>query len=86
MQRRYGRLRVLDRLQREKNKFLRIILNVSLDTRIDEIYNLAEIESIDEVVLRMICQRMIMTTKTRLSVTRTITKFMTYRSKFVAVI
>jgi len=37
-----------------QNKFLRVALNVTRDTRIEDLHNLAEIESIDDVISRMI--------------------------------
>jgi len=38
----------LDRLQRFKNKFLRIILNAPYDTRTEDLHKEAELESIDK--------------------------------------
>jgi len=44
----------LDKLQRTQNKFLRVALNASRDARIVDLYKMAEIESIDEIMARML--------------------------------
>jgi len=41
-------------LQRVQNKFLRIALNASCNTRIEGIHKMAEIELIDEIMSRML--------------------------------
>jgi len=44
----------LDKLQITQNKFLRTALNVSRGTRIEDLQKLAEIESIDKIMSRML--------------------------------
>jgi len=44
----------LDKLQRIQNKFLCISLIVPRDTRIEELHKSAKIESIDEIMSRML--------------------------------
>jgi len=44
----------LNNLQVIQNKFLRVILNVPYDTRIKDLHTLAELESIDEIISRML--------------------------------
>jgi len=44
----------LNKMQRIQNKFLRIILNAPKATTIVELHKEAEIESIDEVITRML--------------------------------
>jgi len=51
----YGHRRsYLDKLQVTQNKFLRVVLNVSHDTRIEDLHKLAETESIDDIISRML--------------------------------
>jgi len=44
----------LDKLQRTQNKFLRLALNVPLATNIEDLHKLADIESIDDIMSRML--------------------------------
>jgi len=44
----------LQKLQVVQNKFLRTVLNVAKNTRIEDLHTIADIESIDEVMSRMI--------------------------------
>jgi len=44
----------LDKLQRMQNKFLRITLNAPRNTKIEDLHKMAKIESIDEIMARML--------------------------------
>jgi len=44
----------LNKLQVTQNKFLRVTLNVTRDTRIEDLHKLAKIESIDDIMSRML--------------------------------